>query len=71
MNARVYTGVPELLWILEITIAGHTKQKELFDAVLENDLFTAAELPAVPDEAREAPKVKRLRISNERDLDLD
>lgn len=61
----------ELLWVLEITIAGYPKQKELFEAVLESDLFTEAELPAVPDEAREAPKVKRLRNSNQGDLDLD
>jgi hypothetical protein len=55
----------ELLWVLEITIAGYSKQQQLLEAVLEGDLFTAAELPAVPDEVREAPKVKRSRNLNE------
>ena len=54
----------ELLWVLEITIAGYPKQQQLLEAVLEGDLFTAAELPAVPDEAREAPKVTRSRNIN-------
>jgi hypothetical protein len=51
----------ELLWVLENTIAGYPKQQQLLEAVLEGDLFTAEELPAVSDEAREAPKVKRSR----------
>jgi hypothetical protein len=51
----------ELLWVLEITVAGYLTQQQLLEAVLAGDLFTAAELPAVPDEAREAPKVKRSR----------
>jgi predicted helicase len=54
----------ELLWVLEITLAGYPEQQQLLEAVLEGDLFTAAELPAVPDEAREAPKVKRSRNLN-------
>ncbi len=54
----------ELLWVLEITIAGYPKQQQLLEAVLEGDLFTEAELPAAPDEAREAPKVKRSRNLN-------
>jgi hypothetical protein len=55
----------ELLWVLEITVAGYPKQQQLLEAVLAGDLFTAAELPAVPDEAREAPKVKRSRNLDE------
>jgi predicted helicase len=55
----------ELLWVLEITVAGYPKQQQLLEAVLESDLFTEAELPAIPDEAREAPKVKRSRNLNE------
>jgi predicted helicase len=54
----------ELLWVLEITVAGYPKQQQLLEAVLESDLFTAAELPAVPEEAREAPKVTRSRNLN-------
>jgi hypothetical protein len=55
----------ELLWVLEITVAGYPKQQLLLEAVLESDLFTEAELPAVPDEAREAPKLKRSRNMND------
>jgi hypothetical protein len=49
----------ELLWVLERTVAGYPKQKELFEAVLRGGLFAASELPAVPEYAREAPKVPR------------
>jgi predicted helicase len=49
----------ELLWVLEHTAAGYPKQKQLLEAVLDSDLFLASELPAVPDEARESPKVAR------------
>lgn len=60
----------ELLWILERTTAGYAKQKQLLEAVLDGELFTAAELPAVPDEARQAPKVPRGHADQQR-LDLD
>jgi hypothetical protein len=49
----------ELLWVLEATVAGYPAQKDLFEKVLESDLFTEAELPDVPDEARKAPKVPK------------
>lgn len=55
----------ELLWVLEITLAGYPKQQQLLEAVLDGELFTEAELPALPDEAREAPKVKRSRNLDE------
>jgi hypothetical protein len=55
----------ELLWVLEITTAGYPKQQQLLEAVLDGDLFTEAQLPAVPEEAREAPKVKRSRNLDE------
>jgi Type ISP C-terminal specificity domain/N-6 DNA Methylase len=54
----------ELLWVLEITTAGYPRQQQLLEAVLESNLFTEAELPAVPYEAREAPKVTRSRNMN-------
>ncbi len=60
----------ELLWVLELTTAGYPKQKQLFEAVLEGELFTASELPAVPDEAREAPKIARSHADQQR-LNLD
>jgi hypothetical protein len=54
----------ELLWVLERTTAGYPKQKQLLEAVLDSELFTASELPTVPDSAREAPKVPRLQTLN-------
>lgn len=49
----------ELLWVIEKTIAGYPKQKQLLEAVLGGELFRADELPPVPDSAREAPKVPK------------
>ncbi len=53
------TELLKLLWVLETTVTGYDEQKELLEAVLENDLFTADELPDVPDDARKAPKVPK------------
>lgn len=60
------TELLELLWVLEKTVAGFAEQKELLDAVLDSDLFNADELPTVPDDAREAPKVPKIRESEPR-----
>lgn len=49
----------ELLWVLEKTVEGHPKQKDLLEKVLGGELFIAKELPDVPAEARRAPQVKR------------
>jgi hypothetical protein len=49
----------DLLWVLERTTEGYANQKQLLEAVLKSELFTASELPAVPEEAREAPKVAK------------
>ena len=49
----------ELLWVLEKTIEGYSKQIELFDKVLESKLFLADELPEVPEGMRKAPSVKK------------
>ena len=46
----------ELLWVLEHTLSGYPKQKELLDRVLEGPLFNADSLPPVPPEARRPPK---------------
>ncbi len=52
-----FTGeLLNLLWILEATLAGYPKQKELLDKILAGPLFTAAELPPVPDELRAPPE---------------
>jgi hypothetical protein len=49
----------ELLWVLEKTIEGYPKQKELLGEILEGPLFLAEELPPVPPEARAAPRLPR------------
>jgi predicted helicase len=49
----------ELLWVLEKTVTGYPKQKQLLESVLASDLFQTNELPPVPDSAREAPKIPR------------
>lgn len=49
----------ELLWVLDKTVEGYPRQVELFEQVLESDLFLANDLPEVPDEMREAPKAEK------------
>jgi len=49
----------ELLWVLEKTIEGYQQQKQLLEEVLAGDLFRTNELPEVPKEARQPPKVTR------------
>ncbi len=49
----------ELLWVLEKTIEGYQQQKQLLEEVLAGDLFRADELPEVPKEAQQPPKVIR------------
>lgn len=50
------TELLELLWVLEATLAEYPQQKNLLDAVVKGAVFKEGELPAVPDEARKAPK---------------
>jgi len=54
-TAEYTTELLKLLWILETTIAGYPEQKTLLDDILSASLFTAAELPDVPEELRKAP----------------
>ncbi len=49
----------ELLWVLEKTIEGYPEQKRIFDEILAGPLILASELPPVPPEAREAPRIVR------------
>lgn len=49
------TELLELLWVLEHTIEIYSKQEKLLSVVIEGDVFTAEELPHVPDIARTAP----------------
>ena len=56
---RFTTELLELLWVLEATLERYPRQKELLEDVLDGPLFTAEELPDVPDEARKAPRKNR------------
>jgi hypothetical protein len=49
----------ELLWVLEKTLESYPEQKRIFEQILESDLFTANELPAVPQELRKGPKLPK------------
>ena len=51
----------ELLWLLEKTIEGYPAQQQLLEEVLNSDLFTAEELPPVPEELRNPPKIPKPR----------
>jgi predicted helicase len=51
----------ELLWVLQKTLDSYPVQKDLFERVLESDLFTADEFPPVPDDAREGPKLPKYK----------
>jgi len=51
----------ELLWVMQKTIDGYPAQRDLFERILESDLYTADELPPVPDDAREGPKLPKFK----------
>ncbi|MEF8787803.1 MAG: type ISP restriction/modification enzyme, partial [Planctomycetota bacterium] len=55
-TAQFTTELLHLLWVLEATLDRYPRQKELLEEVLAGPLFTAEELPDVPEEARKAPK---------------
>ena len=50
------TELLELLWVLEATLAEYPKQADLLSRIVEAPCFDASELPAVPEQARIAPK---------------
>jgi len=52
------TELLKLLWVLEYTLAEYPQQAKLLEAVVKGPLFTADELPAVPDWARKPPSRK-------------
>ncbi len=56
-TAQFTTDLLELLYVLEATLKLHREQARLLDEVLAGDCFVATELPAVPDEARKAPRL--------------
>ena len=51
----------ELLWVLERTIEGYPEQERIFNRVLASELYTAQELPPVPEEARKGPKIPKAK----------
>lgn len=61
----------KLLWILEHTIVGYPKQKQFLDDILSGDLYSADELPPVPDETRTPPAVKRNKGGSQEALGLN
>jgi len=57
-TAEFTTQLLELLWVLEATVEIYPEQAELLSEVIAGDLFTADELPEVPEEARQAPRAQ-------------
>ena len=51
----------ELLWVLEKTIDGYPAQEKIFNRILASELYTAQELPPVPEEARKGPKMPKAK----------
>ena len=56
------TELLELLWVLEATVEGYPKQRDLLEAVLAGDCFRTDELPVVPDEMRKPPRARGLLV---------
>jgi hypothetical protein len=59
-TSQFTTELLELLWVLEATVEGYPEQTDLLDAVIAGPCFRAAELPAVPDDARKPPVPRRV-----------
>lgn len=55
-SSHFTTELLELLWVVEATVEGYPDQAKLLVEVIEGDCFTAAELPAVPEDMRKPPK---------------
>ncbi|MEK7408372.1 MAG: type ISP restriction/modification enzyme, partial [Acidobacteriota bacterium] len=54
-TSQFTTELLELLWVLEATVEGYPEQRNLLHALIAGPCFRAAELPAVPDDARKPP----------------
>jgi hypothetical protein len=57
-TSQFTTELLELLWVLEATVEGYPEQRNLLDGVIAGPCFCAAELPAVPDDARKPPAAR-------------
>jgi hypothetical protein len=53
------TELLHLLWVLEATLERYPRQKELLEDVVNGPLFSAQEMPEIPDEARKPPRKNR------------
>jgi len=60
----------ELLWVLEQTVEGYPEQKKFLQEALDGPLFTADELPPVPKDARQPPKVMRSNGLHQNNLEF-
>ncbi len=54
-TSQFTTELLELLWVLEVTVAGYAEQAKLLEAVVKGPYYRADELPPVPDDARKPP----------------
>lgn len=54
-TAEYTESLLHLLWVLEHTLKSYPDQQALLEEILAGELVDAGQLPAVPDEAREAP----------------
>jgi hypothetical protein len=59
-TSQFTTELLELLWVLEATVQGYPQQTDLLEAVIAGPCFRAAELPAVPEDARKPPVPRRV-----------
>lgn len=58
-TATFTTDLLRLLWVLEATLDTYPEQEQLLEEVLRGPLFTADELPPVPESARKPPPLPR------------
>lgn len=64
-TAKFTEELLELLWVIEHTLNMYPDQKDLLDRVVLGPVFSSADLPTVPDEARDAPSFSREEASVE------
>jgi hypothetical protein len=54
-TAKFTTELLHLLWIIETTLDGYPKQRQLLEQVIGGPVFLDSELPSVVEAARKAP----------------
>lgn len=58
-TAEYTEGLLRLLWVLEATLATYPAQRALLEEILAGEVFTADDLPPVPEGSRKAPSSPR------------